>query len=63
MKIALIQLNTAWEAKEANYSKAERFFKKAARESCDLIVFPEMFSTGFSMNISAVAEDEGRETS
>jgi len=62
MKIALIQLNTAWEAKEANYAKAERFFKKAARESCDLIVFPEMFNTGFSMNISAVAEDEGGET-
>ena len=63
IKIALIQLNTAWEAKEANYAKAERFFNKAARESCDIIVFPEMFNTGFSMNISAVSEDEGGETS
>lgn len=63
MKIALIQMDIAWESKKANYTKADNFFKKAARESCDLIVFPEMFSTGFSMNISAVAEDEKGETS
>lgn len=56
-------MDIAWESKKANYTKADNFFKKAARESCDLIVFPEMFSTGFSMNISAVAEDEKGETS
>jgi len=63
MKIALIQMDIAWESKKANYARAETFFKKAARESCDIIVFPEMFNTGFSMNISAVTEDEGGETS
>ena len=63
MKIALIQMDIAWESKEANYAKAENFFRRAARESCDIIVFPEMFSTGFSMNVSAVAEDERGETS
>jgi len=63
MKIALIQMDIAWESKKANYARAENFFRRAARESCDIIVFPEMFSTGFSMNISAIAEDERGETS
>lgn len=63
MKIALIQMDTAWESKKANYVRAENFFRRADRESCDLIVFPEMFNTGFSMNISAIAEDERGETS
>jgi omega-amidase len=63
MKIALIQMDMAWESKKANYARAENFFRRAAKESCDVIVFPEMFSTGFSMNISAIAEDERGETS
>lgn len=62
MKIALIQLNIAWESKKTNYEKAESFAKKAAEEKCDVIVFPEMFNTGFSMNVSAIAEDDYGET-
>ncbi|MCL4455984.1 MAG: carbon-nitrogen family hydrolase [Nitrospirae bacterium] len=56
MKIALIQLNIAWEAKEENYKRAEFFAEKAFHERCDIIVFPEMFNTGFSMNVSGIAE-------
>ena len=63
MKMALIQMDIAWESKKANYAKAENYFRRAARESCDIIVFPEMFNTGFSMDISAIAEDERGETS
>ncbi|BCB95927.1 amidohydrolase [Dissulfurispira thermophila] len=62
MKIALIQLNIAWESKKVNYEKAEFFAKKATKEKCDVIVFPEMFNTGFSMNVSAIAESENGET-
>jgi omega-amidase len=58
MKIALIQMNMVWENKTANLVKAEKFFMKAARESCDLLVFPEMFNTGFTMNITAAAEEK-----
>jgi len=58
MKIALIQLNIAWESRKINYEKAESFTKKAAGQNCDIIVFPEMFNTGFSMNLSIIA-DEG----
>jgi omega-amidase len=63
MKIALIQLDIAWEDKRENYARAEKFFKRAAREACDIIVFPEMFDTGFSMNISALADHGRGETS
>ncbi len=63
MKIALIQLNIKWEAKEANIQMADYFAKKAASENCDIIVFPEMFNSGFSMNIRAIAEDLNGETS
>lgn len=34
----------------------------ASHEKCDIAVFPEMFNTGFSMNISTIAEDEDGET-
>jgi len=62
MKIALIQLDTAWESKTANYARAEKFFRKAAKEACDVIVFPEMFDTGFSMNMSVHGEDKKGDT-
>ncbi len=62
MKIALIQLNIAWEDKERNLERADFFIRKAASESCDLVVLPEMFNTGFSMNISEIGEEIDGET-
>jgi len=58
MKIALVQLDIEWESKKANLENAQIFIEKAAHEKCDLVVFPEMFNTGFSMNIESIAEDE-----
>jgi predicted amidohydrolase len=57
MKAALIQLDSVWESKRANLERAAFFTGKAAQEKCDVIVFPELFSTGFSMNIPVIAED------
>lgn len=62
MKIALIQLNIAWESKKVNLNRAKSFIERAAEERCDVIVFPEMFNTGFSMDISKIAEDKNGET-
>ena len=58
MKAALIQLDIAWQDRRRNYEKAAFFAGRAAADKCDLIVFPEMFNTGFSMDLAAVA-DEG----
>jgi predicted amidohydrolase len=58
MRVALIQLDTAWEHKPANLKRAEELIANAAEQGCDLAVLPEMFSTGFSMNVKDIAEDE-----
>lgn len=62
MKIASIQLNICWENKHENFIRAEFFVKKAVLDGCDLVVFPEMFNTGFSMNSVDISESPGGET-
>ncbi|MBF0559527.1 MAG: carbon-nitrogen family hydrolase [Nitrospirae bacterium] len=62
MKVALIQLDSVWESKKENFEKAAVYTEKAAAEKCDVIVFPELFATGFSMNIQVVAENGYGET-
>ena len=62
MKLALIQFNSEWESKNSNLQKALSFIKKAASEKCDVVVFPEMFNTGFSMDIPSIAEEKNGKT-
>jgi len=56
MKIATISLNQIWEDKKANFKKCKKFVKTAKKQKVDLIIFPEMTLTGFSNNISKIAE-------
>lgn len=51
MKIALGQIDMVWEEKEQSFQKAEQMIKEAAKKRADVILFPEMAFTGFSMNI------------
>jgi len=60
MKIALIQSDLQWENPSANRNNFES--KINAIEDVEIIVLPEMFSTGFTMNASAVAETMEGET-
>ncbi|QYS90018.1 amidohydrolase [Flavobacterium davisii] len=55
MKIAIIQADLVWENPQANRTHFENEIN-AISEPVDLIVLPEMFTTGFTMNPSAVAE-------
>lgn len=57
MKIALAQLNIIYEDKEANIVKLKEMIKAAKTSYADMILFPEMTLTGFSMNISLTAEE------
>jgi predicted amidohydrolase len=61
MKVALIQALIIWENPKENrtYFEAEI---NTILGAVDLIVLPEMFSTGFTMNPSAVAETMQGET-
>ncbi len=55
LHIALIQSELVWENPEENRSY---FLKKieSLSEPVDIVVLPEMFSSGFTMNATAVAE-------
>ena len=61
MRIGLAQYDIAWENKTANFQKAIDLLKQMERKT-DLVVFPEMFSTGFSMNSHLLAETMDGET-
>lgn len=61
MKIALIQSTLFWENPQANRNHFEEKIN-ALTEKVDLIVLPEMFSTGFTMNPKAVFETMQGET-
>ncbi|MDD7718089.1 MAG: carbon-nitrogen family hydrolase, partial [Eubacteriaceae bacterium] len=57
MRVALGQLDMVWEDKEASFLKAEHMMEQAKDAGCDVIVFPEMSFTGYSMNVKEIAED------
>jgi omega-amidase len=61
MKIALIQTSLFWENPEKNREKLEKKIN-AITDDVDLIVLPEMFTTGFTMEPNAVAETMQGET-
>ncbi|MBT8379473.1 MAG: carbon-nitrogen family hydrolase [Ignavibacteria bacterium] len=57
MKIALVQYNPVWEDKEANKKKILELIGDT--ESCELLIFPEMSLTGFSMEPQKIGEGIG----
>src|SRR5438132_4379326 len=62
MNVIALQLDIAWENKTANFDKVRRLLKEAQPETGSLVVLPEMFATGFTMNTDAVAELYGGKT-
>lgn len=52
MKICVAQTDIVWEDKAANMLRYETLFSDAASNGAELIVFPEMSLTGFSMDTS-----------
>jgi omega-amidase len=62
MKVAICQLDLHWEDPELNYKKVRRLLEHRRDLHDSLIVLPEMFSTGFSMNVPAVTAEEPART-
>ncbi len=56
LRISLAQINISWEDPQKNREYLERLIKGQYKPS-DLIVFPETFSTGFSMKSHHLAEE------
>ena len=55
LTVSLIQTDLAWEDKTANLEMLEKKIL-ALKEKTEIIILPEMFTTGFSMRASALAE-------
>jgi predicted amidohydrolase len=55
MKISVIQPDIAWEDKLLNFKTLTGIIKPLF-DKTDLVILPEMFNTGFSMNPSALGE-------
>lgn len=56
----MAQTNIIWENKAENYEKCEQFVKQAKVQEAELVFFPEMSFTGFSMNTMKIAEDSNQ---
>ena len=59
MKVALLQMNIAWEDVPENHRRAEKMLFAAAAGGARLAILPEMFSTGFSMDAGRIAQPPG----
>jgi predicted amidohydrolase len=60
LTVSLIQCPLVWENAEANRQQFER--RLAKLEKTDLVLLPEMFNSGFSMNSEKIAEAVGGPT-
>jgi predicted amidohydrolase len=56
LRVALVQQDTRWENPAENLGRAEAFVQAAAAAGARVVVFPELFTTGFTMAPEALAE-------
>jgi len=61
LHIALFQLDLFWENPQANRDRIDQWIQKLGK-STDVVFLPEMFTTGFSMNVAELAETMEGET-
>jgi predicted amidohydrolase len=54
-----LQFDISWEDKAANFATVRRLLSRRWLEPGALVVLPEMFATGFSMNAEGIAEAAG----
>ena len=62
MDVVGAQLDTVWEDKEANHAKLAALLAAAPPAPGTLVVLPEMWATGFSMNVAEITETSDAET-
>ena len=62
MNVIGLQLDTVWEDKAANHAKLAAHLRDLRSEAGTLVVLPEMWATGFSLDVPAVTETPRGET-
>jgi predicted amidohydrolase len=60
MNVHLFQTNPVWEDRQGNLDRARALVEVASPSEGDLVIFPEMFDTGFSMDVHKNADTDGR---
>ncbi len=63
MKAHLVQLDIAWQDRPANFRGVDRLIQRADIHEGDLVVLPEMFDSGFSLNTERTADMAGETAS
>ncbi|WP_290392501.1 nitrilase-related carbon-nitrogen hydrolase, partial [uncultured Bacteroides sp.] len=61
MRISILQTNIVWENKQENLRRLHEKLE-TLRGTTEIVVLPETFSTGFSMNTASLAEPTTGET-
>ena len=61
MRAHLVQYSIAWEDKPANYARVDAMLERAQVAAGDLVLLPEMFDTGFSLNVERT-EDRDKQS-
>lgn len=56
LRVAAVQLDTVWEDREASFERAVPWLETAAAGGANLVVLPEMFACGFSMETASIEE-------
>ncbi len=59
MNLAGVQFDIVWENQAANFAKVRALLQSGSVPAGALVLLPEMFACGFSMNVAAVAEEPG----
>ena len=59
MRVALVQMDLAWEDVAENHRRARWHLEEVARKGARLALLPEMFCTGFSMESDRIAQPPG----
>lgn len=62
LKITIVQPEINWENIDANLKMYKEKLSEVKADDTDLIILPEMFNTGFSMNASLLAEEMGHKS-
>ena len=62
MKLFCCQTDIVWENKPANHTRVRKLLDQARPPRDSMVLLPEMFATGFSMNVAGIHEDQPGES-
>ena len=62
MQIVVVQMDMAWQDKLTNHEKVRQLLADVTIDENALVILPEMFDTGFSMDLAETPQTDSRES-